>query len=102
MLGLITVFTELFGTTNMRTIKFEELTEEEKSDAKYVTYRDKTLAEFTVCPKLDKDIQDEIVKAREIFMLRTEQLKLELLAKVAARLNDEDISVETTWQKKMK
>lgn len=85
----------------MRTIKFEDLTEEEKCDAKYLTFRSQTLAEFTVCPKLDKDIQDEIENAKEIFMLRTAQLKLDLLAKVARRLNDEDISVEIEWQKKI-
>lgn len=98
-LGLIMVYTELFGTTNMRIIKFEELTEEEKNDAKYLTFRNRALNEFTVCPKLDNDIQDEIEKAKEIFMLRTEQLKLDLFAKVAKRLNDEDISVEIAWQK---
>lgn len=98
-LGLIMVYTELFGTTNMRIIKFEELTEEEKNDVKYLTFRNRALNELIVCPKLDEDTQDEIEKAKEIFMLRTEQLKLDLFAKVATRLNDKDISVEIAWQK---
>ena len=69
----------------------KDLIKDEQDDYMYILYREQTLNNFFIPKCINNDIADEIEKAKVLFSIETEQLKLSLLSKIAKRLNNENI-----------